>query len=41
MCQDAQVDYLRNMLATFRNLNVDLAATFQYYLIQFFNLQLL
>ena len=31
MCQDAQIDYLRNMLATFPNLNVDLAATFQYY----------
>lgn len=31
MCQDAQLDYLRNMLATFPNLNVDLAATFQYY----------
>jgi len=31
ICQDAQIDYLRNMLATFPNLNVDLAATFQYY----------
>ena len=31
VCQDAQIDYLRNMLATFPNLNVDLAATFQYY----------
>lgn len=31
LCQDAQIDYLRNMLATFPNLNVDLAATFQYY----------
>ena len=30
MCQDAQIDYLRNMLATFPNLHVDLAATFQY-----------
>ena len=31
ICQDAQIDYLRNMLATFPNMNVDLAATFQYY----------
>lgn len=31
VCQDAQLDYLRNMLATFPNLNVDLAATFQYF----------
>lgn len=31
LCQDAQIDYLRNMLATFPNLHVDLAATFQYY----------
>ncbi len=31
VCQDAQLDYLRNMLATFPNFNVDLAATFQYY----------
>ncbi|MDO6440011.1 amidohydrolase family protein [Cyclobacterium sp. 1_MG-2023] len=31
ICQDAQIDYLRNMLATFPNLNIDLAATFQYY----------
>ena len=31
ICQDAQIDYLRNMLATFPNLNLDLAATFQYY----------
>lgn len=31
ICQDAQLDYLRNMLATFPNLNLDLAATFQYY----------
>ncbi|MEQ8552099.1 MAG: amidohydrolase family protein [Cyclobacteriaceae bacterium] len=31
MCQDAQIDYLRNMLATFPNLNIDLAATFQYF----------
>ncbi len=31
MCQDAQIDYLRNMLTTFPNLNIDLAATFQYY----------
>ncbi len=30
-CQDAQLDYLRNMLATFSGLNVDLAAAFQYF----------
>ena len=30
-CQDAQLDYLRNMLATFPGLNIDLAATFQYF----------
>jgi len=31
VCQDAQLDYLRNMLTTFPNLNIDLAATFQYF----------
>ncbi len=31
ICQDGQIDYLRNTLATFPNFNVDLAATFQYY----------
>jgi hypothetical protein len=31
ICQDAQIDYLRNMLATFPNLYIDLAATFQYF----------
>jgi hypothetical protein len=31
ICQDAQIDYLRYLLATFPNLNIDLAATFQYY----------
>ena len=31
LCQDAQIDYLRNMFATFPNLHVDLAATFQYF----------
>lgn len=31
VCQDAQIDYLRSMLATFPNMNVDLAATFQYF----------
>ena len=31
LCQDAQIDYLRNMMATFPNLHIDLAATFQYY----------
>jgi len=31
VCQDAQLDYLRNMLATFPYLYVDLAATFQYF----------
>ncbi len=31
ICQDAQLDYLRYLLATFPNMSVDLAATFQYY----------
>lgn len=31
ICQDAQLDYLRNMLATFPNMYIDLTATFQYY----------
>jgi predicted TIM-barrel fold metal-dependent hydrolase len=31
ICQDAQIDYLRNLLATFPNLHIDLAATFQYF----------
>jgi predicted TIM-barrel fold metal-dependent hydrolase len=31
VCQDAQLDYLRNMFATFPHLHVDLAATFQYF----------
>ncbi|MBK8504586.1 MAG: amidohydrolase family protein [Saprospiraceae bacterium] len=31
ICQDAQIDYLRYLLATFPNLNLDLAATFQYF----------
>ena len=31
ICQDAQLDYLRYMLAAFPKLNVDLAATFQYF----------
>jgi len=31
ICQDAQIDYLRNMLATFPKMNIDLAATFQYF----------
>jgi predicted TIM-barrel fold metal-dependent hydrolase len=31
VCQDAQLDYLRNMLSTFPNLYIDLAATFQYF----------
>ena len=31
ICQDAQIDYLRYMLAKFPSLNIDLAATFQYY----------
>lgn len=31
LCQDAQIDYLRNLLATFPNLHIDLAATFQYF----------
>jgi len=40
ICQDAQIDYLRNMLATFPNMNIDLAATFQYYdLVSYENLR--
>jgi predicted TIM-barrel fold metal-dependent hydrolase len=31
ICQDAQIDYLRFCLTTFPNLNIDLAATFQYF----------
>ncbi|MDR2894211.1 MAG: amidohydrolase [Alistipes sp.] len=31
VCQDAQLDYLRYLLATYPNLYVDLAATFQYF----------
>lgn len=31
ICQDAQIDCLRNLLATYPNLNIDLSATFQYY----------
>ena len=31
LCQDAQIDYLRYLLTTFPNLNIDLGATFQYY----------
>lgn len=31
ICQDGQIDYLRNMLATFPRMNIDLAATFQYF----------
>lgn len=31
ICQDAQIDYLRYMLATHPKLHIDLAATFQYY----------
>lgn len=31
MCQDGRIDYLRNMLAMFPKLNIDLAATFQYF----------
>ena len=30
VCQDAQLDFLRYMLATYPNFHVDLAATFQY-----------
>lgn len=30
MCQDAQIDYLRYILATYPNVYVDLAATYQY-----------
>jgi len=40
ICQDAQIDYLRFLLATYPNLNIDLAATFQYfYLITHDNLR--
>lgn len=31
ICQDAQIDFLRYLLATYPNLHVDLAATFQYF----------
>lgn len=31
ICQDAQIDFLRYLLSTYPNLNVDLAATFQYF----------
>ncbi len=31
ICQDAQIDYLRFLLSTFPNFNVDLAATFHYF----------
>src|SRR5690554_303271 len=31
ICQDAQIDYLRYLLATYPNFHVDLAATFQYF----------
>jgi len=31
VCQDAQIDYLRFLLSTFPNFNIDLAATFQYF----------
>jgi predicted TIM-barrel fold metal-dependent hydrolase len=31
LCQDAQIDYMRYLMATFPNLNIDLGATFQYY----------
>jgi hypothetical protein len=31
VCQDAQLDYLRFLLYTFPNFNIDLAATFQYF----------
>jgi hypothetical protein len=31
VCQDAQIDYLRFLLSTFPNFNIDLAATFHYF----------
>ncbi len=31
ICQDAQIDYLRFLLSTYPNFNIDLAATFQYF----------
>lgn len=40
VCQDAQLDYLRFLLETYPGLNVDLAATFQYfYLVTYDNLR--
>lgn len=40
VCQDAQLDYLRNMFSSFPRLHVDLAATFQYfYLVNHENLR--
>ncbi|NQU52648.1 MAG: amidohydrolase family protein [Bacteroidetes bacterium] len=40
ICQDAQIDYLRFLLATFPNLSIDLAATFQYFdLVSYDNLR--
>ena len=40
ICQDAQIDYLRFLLSTYPNLNIDLAATFQYFnLVDYDNLR--
>jgi len=40
ICQDAQIDYLRFLLATYPNFNIDLAATFQYFnLVSYDNLR--
>lgn len=40
ICQDAQIDYLRFLLSTYPNLNIDLAATFQYFnLVSYDNLR--
>jgi hypothetical protein len=40
VCQDAQIDFLRYLLTRFPNLNVDLAATFQYFdLVSYDNLR--
>jgi len=40
ICQDAQIDYLRFLLSKHPNLNIDLAATFQYFsLVSYENLR--
>jgi len=40
VCQDAQIDYLRYMLSTYPNLNLDVSATFSYmHLVNYDNLR--